>query len=149
MEQELQYKHRHTFIGTASLHSFLEVLETSSPGTTSKLAIMKAFTILASNEQILFRQTSSSTADWNLVTRITPDISTFDCITLARVQLGSVSLQLFVDLVPFNTRSEAHIALVVDAFKVASHMDTQAGRNTRSKARAFRLWTMEESDSLG
>ncbi|KAF9695661.1 hypothetical protein EKO04_006402 [Ascochyta lentis] len=148
-EQELQYKHRHIFIGTASLHSFLEVLETSSPRTTSKLATMKAFTILASNEQILFRQTSSSTSDWNLVTRTTPDISTFDCITLARVQLGSVSLQLFVDLIPFNTRDEASIALVVEAFKNASHMDAEAGCNTRSKARAFRVWMMEGSDVVG
>ncbi|KZM24706.1 hypothetical protein ST47_g4205 [Ascochyta rabiei] len=147
-EQELQYKHRHIFVGTASLYGFLEVLETSSSGTTSASAIMKAFTILASNEQILFRQASSSTDDWHLVTRITPDMSTFDCIALARVQLGSVSLQRFVDLVPFDAHGEASTVLVVDAFKVASHMDAEAGLHPCRKAQAFRMAVSEQADPL-
>lgn len=144
-DRVLEYKHRHIFVGTASLHSFLEALETSLD-CTSRPAVMKAFTALASHEQLLARQASSSTADWNLVTRTTPDISTFDYITLARVQLGSVSLQHFVDLIPFRADGTVRTAVVVEAFKNASHVDAQAGLNSRSKARAFRRAVMECAD---
>ena len=148
VERDLQYSHRHIFVGTSSLHSFLEVLETPSVGTISRLAVMKAFTTLASNEQLLARQRSSSVTDWSLVTRITSDISTFDYVTLARVQLGSVSLHQFVDLIPFNIRDEAPITVVVEAFKTASHMDAEAGLNVRSKAREFRKWLLAQKDAL-
>ena len=148
IESELQYKHRHVFVGTASLHSFLETLETSPLDSTTKSAVMKAFTILASKEQLMVRQRSSSPEDWNLVTRITADISEFDYITLARVQLGSVSLQHFVDSIPFDTHDAAPTVVVVEAFKNASHMDTEEGCNARSKARAFRTWFLSQSGTV-
>ncbi|KAF2622523.1 hypothetical protein BU25DRAFT_313545, partial [Macroventuria anomochaeta] len=140
IEVELQYKRRHIFVGTASLYGFLEILETSTLGSTSKGAVMRAFTILASNEQLMARRSSSSPQDWNLITRTTADISEFDYITLARIQLGSISLQQFVDSIPFNTHDEAPTVVVAEAFKNASHMDAEEGRNAGSKARAFRAW---------
>ena len=147
VEPELQYKHRHMFVGTASLHGFLEILETSM-GSTSKRAIMRAFTILASNEQLMARQGSSSPEDWNLIARITADISEFDYFTLARVQLGSVSLQQFVDSIPFNTHDEAPTVVVVEAFKNASHRDSEEGPQAGSKARAFRRWLLSQGDTV-
>lgn len=136
----LQYKYRHIFIGTASLYTFLALLETlpTRPTTTSKSTVMKAFATLASTEQLTFRQASSSTEDWNLVTRITPDICVFDCVTLARVQLGSVSLGQFLELVPFGEGEQVEMKAVVEAWKNASFVDAEAGLNNRSKARAFR-----------
>lgn len=145
---ELQYKYRHIFIGTASLYTFLETLETSSPTTTTLAAIMRAFKNLAAREQLLYRQSSSDPSDWNLITRITPDISDFDCVTLARVQLGSVSLQQFVDSVPSNAAGEVAVEVVVDAFKIASHIDADDGRGAGSKARAFGTWVLARGEAV-
>lgn len=143
-EAELQYKHRHIFVGTASLHSFLSLLETSPFGGVSRHAIMKAYTHLASKEQLLARQRSQSNDDWHLVTRITADISEFDYITLARVQLGSVSLQHFVDAIPFDRRGEAPLAVVVEAFKNASHVDAEEDRENGGKQSTFRRWLLSQ-----
>ncbi|KAF3039411.1 hypothetical protein E8E12_008890 [Didymella heteroderae] len=147
-ELELEYKNRHTFIGTASLHDFLDTLETSSLGSTSKLAVMKAFTILASNEQRLYRRNSINPEGWDLVTRITPDVSDFDCVTMARVLLGSISLQLFVDSIPFDINSETPILATVEAFKNASHMDAEQARCGESKARTFRSWLLRQDRAV-
>ena len=148
IEQELYYKYRHIFVGTASLYSFLEILETSTLGLTSKKAVMRAFIILASKEQLVYRQASSSAEDWDLVTRIIPDTSTFDCLTMARAVIGSISLQQFVDSIPFNVCDEVPIAVVVEAFKNASHIDAVEGPNAWSKARAFRKWSLSQSSSV-
>jgi hypothetical protein len=148
IEQELYYKYRHIFVGTASLYSFLEILETSTLGSTSKKAIMRAFTILASKEQLMYRQASSSAEDWDLVTRIMPDISTFDCLTMCRAVLGSISLQQFVESIPFNICDEAPIVVVVEAFKNASHIDAAEGPSTWNKARAFRKWSLSQSSTV-
>lgn len=42
-ERELEYKHRHTFIGTASLDDFLEILEVSPAYMTMKRNVVQAF----------------------------------------------------------------------------------------------------------
>lgn len=143
---ELQYKYRHIFIGTASLHNFLKTLETS-PRSTTKLAVMKAFTALAFKEQLLCRQSSSSPQDWNLVARVTPNTSEFTPVTLARVQLGSISLQQFVDRIPFDKRDEAPIAAIVEAFKNASLMDSQEDGDADYGAHAFRSWLLSHGST--
>ncbi|KAF1927195.1 uncharacterized protein M421DRAFT_36928, partial [Didymella exigua CBS 183.55] len=139
---ELQYKYRHIFIGTASLYDFLKTLETSSLGLTTKLAVMKSYLSLASKEQFLCRQNSSSPEDWDLVTRITPKISDFTPFTLARVQLGSVSLQKFVDRIPFDMYDKVPTATIVEAFKNASLMDAEEDGDTENRAHAFRSWLL-------
>lgn len=147
-EAELQYKQRHIFVGTVSLHAFLEVLETTTLNTTTKLAVMKGFTALASKEQLRARRDSLDPEDWNLVTRITADITDFDYLVLARVQLGSISLQQFVDAIPFNVFEEVPVTTVVEAFKVASHLDAIESRNTSSKARVFRDLLLSRSNPV-
>ena len=42
-ERELEYKHRHIFVGTASLDDFLEILEVGPTYTTTKRQVAKAF----------------------------------------------------------------------------------------------------------
>ena len=147
VEQELQYKHRHIFVGTASLHNFLEVVETTQDSIT-KYAVMKAFTILAAKEQLIYRQASSTTEDWNLVTRITPDIASFDCLIMSRLVLGSISLQQFVDSIPFDACDKAPIVVVVEAFKNASHMEAAEDRIAGSKARAFEKAPSLQMDAI-
>lgn len=143
-ELELQYKHRHIFIGTASLHDFLETLETSSLTSTTQLAVMKAFTSLAYKEQRLYRWRSTDPEDWDLVTRVTPHISEYDSITMARVRVGSISLHQFVDSIPFDVNGETPTLAAVLAFKNASRMDAEQARCGASKASAFRSWLLTQ-----
>ena len=143
-EAELHYKQRHIFVGTASLFSFLSVLETSPFGYTTRVAVLRAFTLLAAKEQQLARQRSQNPADWHLVSRITADnITDWDYLILARVQLGSVSLQQFVDSIPFGEGEEASLVVVVDAFKNASHVDLEGERGEGRQAGALRGWLLE------
>lgn len=143
-EAELHYKQRHIFVGTASLFSFLSVLETSPFGYTTRAAVLRAFTLLAAKEQQLARQRSQSPANWHLVSRITADnITDWDYLVLARVQLGSVSLQQFVDSIPFGEGEEASLVVVVDAFKNASHVDVEGERGEGRQAGALRGWLLE------
>ena len=143
-EAELHYKQRHIFVGTASLFSFLSVLETSPLGYTTRVAVLRAFTLLAAKEQQLARQRSQNPADWHIVSRITADnITDWDYLILARVQLGSVSLQQFVDSIPFGEGEEASLVVVVDAFKNASHVDLEGERGEGRQAGALRGWLLE------
>ncbi|KAG9198200.1 hypothetical protein G6514_010416 [Epicoccum nigrum] len=145
-EAELHYKQRHIFVGTASLFSFLSVLETSPFGYTTRTAVLRAFTLLAAKEQQLARQRSQSPADWHLVSRITADnITDWDYLVLARVQLGSISLQQFVDSIPFGEGQEgeeASLVVVVEAFKNASHVDAMEDGTAGRRAGALREWLL-------
>ncbi|KAF3034756.1 hypothetical protein E8E11_003309 [Didymella keratinophila] len=143
-ELELQYKYRHIFIGTASLHDFLDTLETSTLTSTTKLAVMRAFTALASKEQHLYRRDSITKDDWDLVTRITTDVSDFDCVTMARVRLGSITLQQSLDSIPFDCTDETSLLATVEAFKNACRIEAQQGRCGRSKAQVFRTWLLSQ-----
>jgi hypothetical protein len=51
-ERELEYNHRHTFIGTASLNDFLNSPDVAPIYTTTKRHIVKTFMYLASEEQL-------------------------------------------------------------------------------------------------
>ncbi|KAF2799695.1 hypothetical protein K505DRAFT_230443, partial [Melanomma pulvis-pyrius CBS 109.77] len=146
VERELEYQHRHTFIGTASLDDFLEVLELSQDHTTTKSKVAKAFVILASTEQLLARQSSSHGTGWELVSRITPDVSSghTDYLTQALVKLGSITLRQFLELIPFNDKDETAAMSVVEAFCGASHLDKTVGSGTGSKAKAFRSWLLKQ-----
>jgi hypothetical protein len=139
-ERDLEYKHRHTFIGTASLDDFLEVLEVSQEHTTTKAAVGKAFLILASSERLLARQASSTASGWDLVSRTIPDVVNTDYVIQAHVKLGSVTLWQFLELIPFDEHEEAGAMSVVEAYSAASHMDSKAGVGATSKAKAFRSW---------
>jgi hypothetical protein len=139
-ERDLEYKHRHTFIGTASLDDFLEVLDVSEDHTTTKAAVGKAFLILASSERLLARQASSTSTGWDLVSRTIPDVVNTDYVVQAHVKLGSITLWQFLDLIPFNDEEEAGAMSVVEAYSAASHMDSKAGVGATSKAKTFRSW---------
>ncbi|KAF2466410.1 uncharacterized protein BDR25DRAFT_182223, partial [Lindgomyces ingoldianus] len=143
-ERELEYKHRHTFIGTASLDDFLELLEMSKDYTTTdKARVSKAFTILAANEQIQARQGSSKGEGWEMVFRITPNLAErcTDYLTQAQIKLGALSLRNFLNLIPFDEKEITPAMSVVEAFCAASHLDAQAGGNG-SKAKSFRSWVV-------
>jgi hypothetical protein len=146
-ERDLEYKHRHTFIGTASLDDFLEILEVQPSRTASKAAIAKAFIVLAASERLLARQASSTPVGWELVPRVTPEVPNYDYVAQAHVRLGSITLWQFLELIPFDEREEAGAMSVVEGFSAASHMDSKAGVGMASKARAFRSWMVEQSDN--
>ena len=145
-ERDLEYKHRHTFIGTASLDDFLEVLDVSEEHTTTKAAVGKAFLILASSERLLARQASSTSTGWDLVSRTIPDVVNTDYVVQAHVKLGSITLWQFLDLIPFNDEEEAGAMSVVEAYSAASHMDSKAGVGAASKAKAFRSWMVHHGE---
>ncbi|KAH7349027.1 hypothetical protein BKA66DRAFT_516660 [Pyrenochaeta sp. MPI-SDFR-AT-0127] len=142
-ERDLEYKHRHTFIGTASLDDFLEVLDVSPEHTTTKAAVVRAFVLLASSERLLARQASLTPNGWGLVSRTTLDTCNSDYVEQAHARLGSIILRQFLDLIPFNDDEEAGAMSVVEAFSAASHLD--AGTSTSSKAKAFRSWMVRHS----
>jgi hypothetical protein len=148
-ERDLEYKHRHTFIGTGSLDDFLDVLVITPNYTVTKGAITRAFAQLASSEQLYARQSSAKTNGWDLVSRTTlnvMDVTSVDYIVLLQVKLGVITLRQFLDLIPFDESNEVAAMCVVEAFGVASHIDATAGIGTRSKARAFRRWLVEQKE---
>jgi len=141
-ERELEYKHRYTFIGIASLDDFLEILEVTPAHTASRDAAAKAFVHLAANEQRLARQHSTKLQGWELVPRITPDVPTGDYVAQHQVKLGSITLRQFLDLMPFDDRAEIPAMCVVEAFLAACHLD---GRGMGDKARVFRRWMIDQA----
>jgi len=145
MERELEYKHRHTFIGTASLDDFLEVLDLTPSHTTTKPAVIKAFLLLASSERLLARQASLEPSGWGLVARTASDAVNTDYIEQAQAKLGSIVLRQLLDLIPFNEDDEASAISVMEAFSAASHLDTKASTGNGSKAKAFRRWLVRQS----
>jgi hypothetical protein len=147
-ERDLEYKHRHTFIGTASLDDFLEVLDVSQEHTTTKAAVGKAFLILASSERLLARQASTTTSGWDLVSRTIPDVVNTDYVVQAHVKLGSITLWQFLELIPFDEQEEAGAMSVVEAYSAASHMDSKAGVGATSKAKTFRTWMVHQDEKL-
>jgi hypothetical protein len=72
------------------------------------------------------------------------DVTSVDYIVQLRVKLGSITLRQFLDLIPFDEDDEAAAVHVVEAFSIASHMDTTAAIGTISKAKAFRSWLVEQ-----
>ncbi|KAI8936676.1 hypothetical protein NX059_007071 [Plenodomus lindquistii] len=144
-ERELEYKHRHTFIGTASLDDFLEVLDVTPTHSTTKAAVVRAFLLLASSERLLARQASLEPSGWGLVARTTSDTVNVDYVEQAHAKLGSIVLRQFLDLIPFNEEDEASAISVMDAFAAASHLDTKASTGNGSKAKAFRSWLVRQA----
>lgn len=147
-ERDLEYKHRHTFIGTASLDDFLEVLEVTPQHTCTKSAVGKAFIVLAASERLLARQASTNPAGWDLVPRVTPDVPNYDYVAQAHVRLGSITLWQFLELMPFDEKEEAGAMSVLEAFSAASHMDAKASTGIASKARIFRSWMVKQANAL-
>ncbi|KAH9873341.1 hypothetical protein J1614_005739 [Plenodomus biglobosus] len=144
-ERELEYKHRHTFIGTASLDDFLEVLDVTPTHSTTKAAVVRAFLLLASSERLLARQASLEPSGWGLVARTTSDTVNVDYVEQAHAKLGSIVLRQFLDLIPFNEEEEASAISVMEAFSAASHLDTKASTGNGSKAKAFRSWLVRQA----
>lgn len=146
-ERDLEYKHRHTFIGTGSLDDFLEILETTPHHTATRDAVARAFVQLASSEQLYARQYSARTQGWDLVSRTTlnvVDVTSVDYVVQSQVKLGSITLRQLMELMPFDAFNEVGAIRIVEAFSVASHMDAMAGIGAQSKARAFRRWIVEQ-----
>ncbi|PVH95850.1 hypothetical protein DM02DRAFT_484421, partial [Periconia macrospinosa] len=139
-ERDLEYKHRHTFIGTASLDDLLDRLEISATHKSTKTGVIKAFIHLASTEQILARQSSPTSDGWEFVQRTVSDMSpaSDDYLMQSHVRLGVISLQSFLEMVPWDDGDQTDTVNVVDAFCAASHLDQSLSRE--SKARAFRSW---------
>ncbi|KAF2683598.1 hypothetical protein K458DRAFT_418582 [Lentithecium fluviatile CBS 122367] len=148
-EKELEYKHRHTFIGTASLNDFLDILEVSPSHMTTKAHIAQAFILLASSEQLHARQTSTSPEGWEFVTRTTHDLVCGpheDYLNQARIMLGSISLGEFLRMMPFDEEGNVGALSMVEAFCAASHLDAKATAGVGSKAKAFRSWMVRGRD---
>jgi hypothetical protein len=145
-ERDLEYKHRHTFIGTASLDDFLEVLDVSPEhNITNKEAVIRAFILLASSERLLARQASLKPDGWSVLARTSADTVNTDYVEQAHAKLGAIVLRQFLDLITFNEEEEANAMSVVEAFTAASHLDAQASKATGSKAKAFRKRMVKEA----
>ncbi|MBO1764753.1 hypothetical protein JQN64_26600, partial [Escherichia coli] len=142
-ERDLEYKHRHTFVGTASLDDFLEVLDVSPDHITNKDAIIRAFILCASSERLLARQASLKPDGWSVLSRTSAETVNSDYVEQAHAKLGSIVLRQFLDLITFNEDEEANAMSVVEAFTAASHLDTQASKASGSKAKAFRKWMVK------
>jgi hypothetical protein len=139
--------HRHTFIGTGSLDDLLEILEILPSHNTTKAAVVRAFVRLASAEQLYARQYSTGSNGWDLVSRTTLNVmgvTSVDYIVQLQVKLGSITLRIFLDLIPFDQFNEVSALRVVEAFCVASHMDATVGTGAQSKARTFRRWLVDQ-----
>jgi len=147
-ERELEYKHRHTFIGTASLDDFLDRLDMTPAHTTNKRHIARAFIYFASEEQLQARETSTVPVGWEVVTRTTQDIvfNDEDYVNKARTKLGSISLGGFLKLMHFDDQGNVDAMRVVEAFCLASHLDGEATKGVGSKAKAFRKWMLARED---
>lgn len=148
-ERDLEYKHRHTFVGTASLDDFLGRLDFSATQRTMRSTVVKAFIHLASTEQILARKSSPTPKGWEFVQRTISDTvpASDDYLMHAQVKLGIITLQGFLDMVPWDDQDQADTMSVVDAFCAASHLDQTLSR--QSKARAFRSWVVREKLGRG
>lgn len=147
-EREMEYKHRHTFIGTASLDEFLKILEISSSDRVTQSALARAFIELASSEHLYARQCSTKSDGWGLVTRTTVgynDVATTDYVVQSRVKLGTITLRKFLSLIPFEKDNTVAAMKVIDAFSAASHLDTKTNMDAENKARAFRSWIISQS----
>ncbi|KAJ4360489.1 uncharacterized protein N0V89_001054 [Didymosphaeria variabile] len=146
-ERDLEYKHRHIFIGTASLDDFLEILEITPAYTTTKRKVVKAFAALVCAEQVQARQSSITSDGWNFVTRTTPEntLTHIDYLTESHVKLGSITLGKFLDKIPFDDENGIAAIKVVEAFCLASHLDGEATYGSQSKAKAFRSWYVREN----
>lgn len=168
-ERVMEYKHRHIFIGTASLDDFLEILEVTPRHTTTRESVVKAFGkqhrsivqespitdaiflgTLACTEQLQARQSSISPDGWAFVTRTTRDdiLTSTDYLSESRVKLGSISLGKFLSNMPFNGQTEIDATKVVEGFCLASHLDTEAIKGSHSKAKAFRSWLVSRKASM-
>ncbi|XP_014558958.1 hypothetical protein COCVIDRAFT_93170, partial [Bipolaris victoriae FI3] len=151
-EREMEYQHRHTFIGTASLEEFLDLLEISSSHRVMRSAVVRAFVRLASTEQLYARQCSTKLDRWGLVARTTldyRDTASVDYVVQSRIKLGSISLRQLLDMVPFEQDNGAAVTKVVDAFSAASHMDAKTNMDMSNKARALRSWIVSQQMDAG
>ncbi|PSN74878.1 hypothetical protein BS50DRAFT_480951, partial [Corynespora cassiicola Philippines] len=137
---ELEYKHRHTFIGTASLEDFLGLLEIPSKHNTNKNSVAKAFVKLSSKEQLLACEASLAPEGWEFVHRTTTDMGSNygNYILQERVKLGSISLKAFLELIMWDG-DDADVLVVISAFQVTSMMDCKI-EQSGGKAKHFRSW---------
>ncbi|KAL6157106.1 hypothetical protein ACJQWK_06375 [Exserohilum turcicum] len=151
-ERDLEYKHRHTFIGTGSLDEFLELLDISPTYCVTRNAVVGAFLRLSSTEQLRARQCSTRSEGWNLVSRTTldcTDAASVDYMLQSRVKLGSITLRQFLDMIPFDHHNEVAAMRVVEAFSAASHIDAKAEQGVENKARVFRSWIVSRKVEAG
>ncbi|RAR09072.1 hypothetical protein DDE82_001983 [Stemphylium lycopersici] len=151
-EQDLEYKHRHMFIGTGSLDDFLDLLEISSARVATQSATARAFVQLASAEQLYARQCSSRPEGWELVSRTTldvMDVTSVDYVVQLQVKLGSITLRQFLDMIPFDENNEVAATQVIKAFSAASYIDAKANMGMENKARAFRSWIVSQEEEPG
>jgi hypothetical protein len=148
-ERELEYKHRHTFIGIASLDDFLDIITFTPTYTTSKCHIAGVFILLAAIEQMDARECSSVPDGWEFVTRTTHELAFGyeDYLNQAHIKLGSITLGRFLKMFPFDKDENVGAMSVVEAFCAASHLDAKANCGTRSRAKAFRSWMVRRKES--
>ncbi|KAF2642039.1 hypothetical protein P280DRAFT_397618 [Massarina eburnea CBS 473.64] len=142
-EKVLEYQHRHTFIGTASLEDFLYALEASDAHTTTKTSVAKAFARLARREEDVARNTASFAEGWRFVTPGPEDeaLDIADPVTQARIKLGNVSLGELLAVVEWNGKEEALVVAVVQAFNNLSILDRHG--DVSRTARDVRRWMVE------
>ncbi|KAF2119955.1 hypothetical protein BDV96DRAFT_486277 [Lophiotrema nucula] len=146
-ERELEYKHRHTFIGTTSLDDFLELLDVSSAFNTNRFKVTKAFVTLAAKEQAMAREQSTNSEGWELIPRVTSIVADIldDYLAQSRIKLGSISLNQFLGLLRFERDGGVDAIAAVEAFCAAAHIDTRAADGAMSKAKVFRSWVVRQA----
>ena len=139
VQDDIEQQDLNTFLGTTSLHGFLEILDCDDEGNTTREAITDAFIALSAEEKILNEEFSSGITKRNHF-GIDERASKHCASKLVQVRnfLGTTSLRGFLKLVEFNEGGRAAEESVVEAFHRAAELEKEKAMSSKAKASAKR-----------
>lgn len=139
VQDDIEQQDLNTFLGTTSLHDFLEILDCDDEGNTTREAITDAFITLSAEEKMLNEEFSSGITKWNHFGA--DERASKHCASkLVQVHnfLGTTSLRSFLKLVGFNEDGGATEESVVEAFHQAAELEKEKAMSSKAKASAKR-----------
>lgn len=139
VQDDIEQQDLNTFLGTTSLHDFLEILDCDDEGNTTREAITDAFITLSAEEKMLNEEFSSGITKRNHF-GINERASKHCASKLVQVRnfLGTTSLRSFLKLVEFNEDGRAAEESVVEAFHRAAELEKEKAMSSKAKASAKR-----------
>lgn len=139
VQDDIEQQDLNTFLGTTSLHDFLEILDCDGEGSTTREAITEAFIALSAEEKMLNEEFSSGITKRNHF-GIDERVSKHCASKLVQVRmfLGMTSLRSFLKLVEFNEDGGAVEESVVEAFHRAAELEKEKAMSSKAKASAKR-----------
>lgn len=139
VQDDIEQQDLNTFLGTTSLHDFLEILDCDGEGNTTREAITEAFIALSAEEKMLNEEFSSGITKRNHF-GIDERVSKYCASKLVQVRmfLGTTSLRSFLKLVEYNEDGGAAEESVVEAFYRAAELEKEKAMSSKAKASAKR-----------